>query len=324
MRRREFVAGLGAGAWSGIARAQQRPVRRITIFFGTSENGESRDRKEAFEQGLEALGWQIGKNVTLQYRWANAEVNRIDALADELVRQEPDLIVASNTPVIAALLRRTRTLPILFLMISDPVRSGFVQSISRPGGNVTGFTNVQVSLATKWLEMLKVSLPRIERVGFMFNPETSQRDYAQSVQSAAQTAGITSVMLAVSSVSAVDPIVGALSEAPSGGLIVIPDAFTTSHGDVIVKATEKHHVPSVFAYRSFVASGALMSYGVDTSELHRRAAYYADRILRGVKPAELPVQAPEAFKLVINLRTAKALGLTIPETLLATADEVIQ
>jgi putative tryptophan/tyrosine transport system substrate-binding protein len=311
MRRREFITLLGGAVavWPLTARAQRTErMRRIGVLVGSAESDpESVPRVTAFERGLTELGWVSGRNVLIDYRWAAGEYAHMQGLAKELVELQPDVLLASSTPVVAALARETGTIPIVFVVVSDPIGSGFIESLARPGGNMTGFINIESSLGGKWLELLKETAPRISRVAVMFNPDTAPHAeyYVRPFEGAAASL-------------AVKP-----STAPSG-LIVLPDTFTTVHRRAIISAAASSNVPAIYPFRYMAGDGGLISYGVDLVDLYRRAAPYVDRILKGGKPADLPVQQPTKFEFAINLKTAKALGLDVPSALLARADEVIE
>jgi putative ABC transport system substrate-binding protein len=331
MRRRALVALAGGAslAWPLAARAQQ-PVRmqRIGVLMGYPENDlEAQGFIAAFRDGLGRAGWTEGRNIRIDARWAMpADADAMQRFATELVALRPDLIFSSTTPTTAALLKQTRTIPIVFAIVADPVGSGFVASFPQPAGNATGFVVTEGSLGSKWLELLRQIAPRISRVAFLFNPATTPFAdiYVAPFKAAAASFAIEAVTTPVRDRSELEPGIAAQARAPNGGLVVMPESFTTAHRVEITSLAARHRLPSVYAYRFFVENGGLLSYGVDLADNCRRAAAYADRILRGEKPADLPVQAPVKYLLVINLRTARALGLTIPPSLLAIADEVIE
>jgi len=327
--RREFITLLGgAAAWPTGVRAQgTERMRRIGVLVGSAESDpESMPRVTAFERGLTELGWVSGRNVLIDYRWAAGEPANMQALAKELVERQPDVLLASSTPVVAALGRETGTIPIVFVVVSDPVGSGFIKSLSRPGGNMTGFINIESSLGGKWLELLKELAPRISRVAVMFNPETAPHAeyYVRPFEVAASSLAVKPSTVPVRSVTDIEQAIFDLGRAPASGLIVLPDTFTTVHRRVIISAAANSNVPAIYPFRYMAGDGGLISYGVDLIDLYRRAAPYVDRILKGGKPADLPVQQPTQFEFAINLKTAKALGLEVPPTLLARADEVIE
>ena len=328
MRRREFIAGLGgAAAWPLAARAQQGDrVRRIGVLMPGDENDPVyKPRVSAFTQALADLGWTDGRNVRMELRWYGDDTNRIRALAQELVGLQPDIILANGTPETVALQRETQTIRIVFASASDPIASGLVARLDRPSGNITGFTNLEAALGGKWLELLSEIAPGLKRVVIMFNPDTSPASlYVPSLETAARSLKIVPITARVHSDVEIETAITALGREPGGGLVVLPDIFMNVHRASIILAVARNNVPAVYALSDFARDGGLLSYGVDQVDLFRHAASYVDRILRGAKPAELPVQLPTKYEMAVNLKTAKALGLTIPETLLATADEVIQ
>jgi putative ABC transport system substrate-binding protein len=329
IRRREFMTLLGgAAAWPLVARAQQAErVRRIGVLIGLAES-DAQEGLPAFTKGLAELGWTDGHNVRIDYRFAAADVGRMQAFAKELVGLKPDLIVAQTTPVVAALQRETRTIPIVFVTVSDPVGSGFVASLPRPGGNITGFINLEGSLGGKWMEMLKDIVPGVTRAALMFNPETAPyfAYYKQPFEAAGRIHAVEPTAATVHTAADIERVVASLGERPNSGLVVMPDTFTgTQHNvDLIVALAARHRVPTIYPYRYMVAAGGLMSYGIDPTDLLRRAASYVDRILKGAKPADLPVQLPTKFEMVVNLKTAQALGLNLSREFLLIADEVIE
>jgi putative tryptophan/tyrosine transport system substrate-binding protein len=331
MKRRDFITLLGgAAAWPVAARAQQpRRVKRIGILMGTANEPLTQLQVSALEIGLQELGWSTGRNLQIEYRWAEGKPDRIRAFAQELVSLAPDLIVAQPTPVVAALKQYTQTIPIVFVAVSDPVRSGFVESFSRPGGNITGFTIFETTLGGKWLQLLRELAPSLKRVAMLFNPETANAGasggvYLQSIEAAAHATGIELIVTPVHKPEEIDAALGPIAQEPGGGLIVMPNAFTVVNRHRIASQATRLGIPAMFPGATFVEAGGLASYGVDVPDMFRRAASYVDRILKGEKPGELPVQAPIKFQLVINLGTAKALGLTVPPQLYALADEVIE
>jgi len=330
IQRRKFLAALGgAAAWPLAARAQQgERMRRIGVLMPFAEDDpDSQPRAKAFERGLNELGWREGQNVQIDYRWAAGEVDRMATNAMEVVGSAPDVILAATTTALEAAYRATHTVPIVFVVVSDPVGGGFVSNLPHPGGNVTGFTNVEPSLGGKWLELLKEVAPRVARVALMYNPRTapSGGDYfLRPFEAAAASLAIKPIAAPVHDVAAIEDTVAALARQPDSGLIAMPDIFTTVNRDRIISLAARFRVPTIYPYRYFAVGGGLMSYGVDNLEAFRRSASYVDRILKGEKTADLPVQAPTKYEFVINLRTAKALGLQIPDKLLALADEVIE
>jgi putative tryptophan/tyrosine transport system substrate-binding protein len=331
MRRRQFITLLGGAAamWPVTARAQQRePMGRVGVLEGFAEsNREGQERAAAFREGLKQLGWIEGRNIRIDIRWAGpGDAELIRRLARELVALQPNLILSSSTPTTAALLNETRTIPIVFANISDPLGSGFVASYPRPGGNVTGFTNMEPTMAGKWLELLKESAPRVTRIAMLFNPATAA--YAEywlgPFKSAAGALAVAATTAPVRAASELESVIAAQTREPNGGLIVMPDSFPLDHAAAITSLAARYGLPAIYPYRIFAELGGLLAYGNDRLDSYRRAAGYADRILRGEKPGELPVQFPVKFELVVNLRAAKALGLDLPPSLLGRADEVIE
>ena len=329
MKRREFIALLGGAAatWPLVARAQQADgMRRIGILLGLAEGDpEIRARLAAFRQGLEKRGWSEGRNVHIDYRFAPGSA-QVQVLAKELVALQPDVILAHSTPVTAALQRESRTIPIVFAAVTDPIGSGFVASLPRPGGNITGVMNYEYSVTGKWLAMLKEIAPSLVRAAFVANPRTATYYdyYLRAGETLAPSLGIEPVPTFVENATDIKRAIASFANAPNGGLVVLPDVTTAAHRDLIIALAARHRVPAVYFSRFFVAAGSLMSYGIDLVDVFRQAASYVDRILRGDKPAHLPVQAATKFETIINLKTAKALGLTVPPGLLVAADEVIE
>ncbi len=303
-------------------------MRRIGVLMGYAESDrEGQAFVAAFREGLQKLGWTEGRNIRIETRWAApADAESRQRFAKELVALQPDLIFSNNTPTTAALLRHTRTIPIVFASVSDPVGSGFVASFARPGGNVTGFTNIEPTMAGKWLELLKEIAPRVARVAFLFNPESAPYtdNYLKPFKAAAASFAVEAIAAPVRSTSELESVVAALAREPNGGLVLVTDSFLTAHRAEITSLAARYRLPAVYPYRFFTEVGGLLSYGNDQPDSYRRAATYVDRILKGAKPSELPVQAPVKFELVINLKTAKALGLDVPFQLQQRADEVIE
>jgi putative ABC transport system substrate-binding protein len=331
IQRREFIAGLGAAAaWPVVAWAQLGDrVRRIGVLNGGGENDpEPKARVSAFTQALADLGWTDGRNVRMDVRIAGGDINRIRGLAQELVGLQPDIILASSIPVTVVLQRETQTIPIVFVDGGDPVASGMVSRLDRPGGNVTGFATLEASLGGKWLELLLEIAPGLKRAAIIFNPDTATTNasaYMPSFERAARSLKVLVSTVLVRSDAEIEAAIIALGHEPRGGLVVMPDIFTTVHRAPIIMAAAQNNVPAIYGIARFAREdGGLLYYGVDRVDHYRRAASYVDRILRGEKPGDLAVQFPTKFEMIVNLKTAKALGLTIPETLLATADEVIQ
>jgi putative tryptophan/tyrosine transport system substrate-binding protein len=330
MRRREFIGLLGgvAVAWPLTARAQQPDrVRRVGVLMGYAESdSEGQAFVAAFREGLQKLGWTEGGNTRIDTRWATpADAESMQRFAKELVALQPDLILSPTTPTTVALLRQTRTIPIIF-NVADPVGSGFVASLARPGGNVTGFNVSEPTLAGKWLELLKEIAPRVARVAMLFNPATAT--YAEywlnPFKAAAVSFAVEAIAAPIRDRSELDSVFAAQAREPNWGLIVMPDSFPIAHRVEITSLAARYRVPVVYPFRIFAELGGLLSYGVDLIDNFRRSATYADRILKGEKPSELPVQAPAKFELVINLKTAKALGLEVPLHLQQLADEIIE
>ena len=327
MQRRNFITLLGSAAvWPLAARAQQpEGVRRIAVLQILAENDpESVARHAAFEQTLQALGWTNDRNVRIDYRWAAGEADRVQKYAAELLALKPDVILTSGSITVAPLLRATRTVPIVFVQVVDPVGGGIVESLARPGGNATGFTQFDYNLSGKWLELLKEIAPHVTRVAVIRDatrgPGIGQ--YAV-IQSVAPSLGIELRPINALDTAEIERAVAAFAGSSNGGLIVTSGG-TGFHRDLIVPLAARHKLPAVYPFRYYVTDGGLVSYGPDTIEQFRRAAAYVDRILKGEKPADLPVQTPTKYEMVINLKTAKALGLTVPQSLLARADEVIE
>ena len=331
MRRRDFIKGLAGSAtvWPLAAGAQQAgELRRVGVLTPFAETDvEVQSEVAAFRRSLEQRGWFEGRNVKIDYRWAAGDVNRIKTYAQELVGLAPNVILARATPVTTALLRETHTIPIVFVNVSDPVGAGFVQSMARPGGNATGFTNVEASLAGKWVEVLKELNPRMTRIAALFSPKTSPDSgefYLRLIEDASRTMAVKTIAIPVQSAADIESAIESFALVPDGGLIVTPDVTTTNNRALIMLLAAKHHLAAIYPFRFFVGEGGLASYGIDVVDMYRRAATYVDRILKGEKPADLPVQAPIRFELAINRKTANALGLTIPPTLIVRADEVVE
>ena len=329
MNRREFITLLGsaAAAWPLAARAQQKErVRRIGVLNTfAAEDPEGQARIGAFLQGLQEWGWAVGRNVRIEYRWAAGDAERIRKYAAELVALAPDVILAAGGAVVAPLLQATSTVPIVFAQTPDPVGAGFVASLARPGGNATGFTIFEYGISGKWVELLKEIAPRVTRVAVLRDPAISSgTGQLGAIQSVAPSFGVELSPLNMRDAPEIERAVTAFAQSSNGGLLVTGSALATVHRDLIITLAARHRLPAVYPVRFFVSSGGLISYGPDSVDPYRRAAAYVDRILKGEKPADLPVQAPTKYELVINLKTAKALGLTVPETLLARADEVIE
>jgi putative ABC transport system substrate-binding protein len=328
MRRREFIAGVGgAVAWPLVARAQQEDrVRRIGVLMPGDENDPlAKSNRSAFTQALADLGWTDGRNVRTDVRWGGGDINRIQALAQELVGLQPDIIVTGGIAATIAVQRETRTLPIVMATAADPIASGLVARLDRPSGNITGFATVEPSMGGKWLELLSEIAPGLKRAAIMFNPDHfSVSIYMPSFETAARSLSVVLIMAPVHSDAEIEMAIIGLGREPLSGLVVMADAFTTVNRAPIISAAARNNVPAVYHLSAFVRDGGLLSYGNDVTDTYRRAATYVDRILQGAKPAELPLQMPTKFEMAVNLKTAKALGLTIPPNLLAVADEVIE
>jgi putative ABC transport system substrate-binding protein len=328
VKRREFIAGLGTAAmWPLAARAQQGDRgRRIGVLMGPDENDPvAKTYVTALIQALAGLGWTGGRNVQVDLRWGGGDINRIRALAPELVGLQPDIIVTSSTPATVALQRETRTIPIVFAGLGDPVASGLVARLDRPSGNITGFADFEATLGGKWLELLSEIAPGLKRVAAMFNPDTFPASvYMPSFEAAARSLKVVPIVAPVHSDLEIETAIIALGREPGGGLVVMPDTFTNVHRALIILTAARNNVPAIYWLSDLARDGGLLSYGPDRVDAWRRAASYVDRILRGAKAAELPVQFPTKFEMVLNLKTAKAIGLTIPESFLLRADEVIE
>jgi putative ABC transport system substrate-binding protein len=328
MRRREFITLLGgaAAAWPLPARAQQgERMRRIGVLVGAGNDLQARSWLASFRQKLQQLGWTDGRDLQIDVRWGGADIDFIRASAVDLVSSKPDAILVYSIRVLNAMRQATREIPVVFIATSDPVGLGFVDSLARPGGNLTGFMLYEVSVSGKLVDLLKEMVPRLARAGLLFNPDNiSAAGYRQSIEGVAKSLGVTPVWLPVRTSADIETAVEAFVREPNGGLVLPTDVTTVVHRDLIIALAARHGLPAVYSFRGDVASGGLMCYGPDTADLFLRAASYVDRILKGEKPADLPVQAPTKFELAINLKTAKALGLEVPPTLLARADEVIE
>ena len=328
MRRREFITLLGgaAAAWPIAARAQQRErVRRIGVLTGDGEDDpEVKARFAAFQQALEILAWPVGRNIRIDYRFADNNPDRYQKLAKDLVRLEPDLLLAYTTPVATAFGRETRSIPIVFVNVSDPVGSGLVASLAQPTGNLTGLMLYEEGITGKWLAMLKEIAPGLSRAALIANPKRTPYDYF--VRSAKAVAPVLAIELAahqVESAADIERVILSFTGEPNGGLVVLPGT-PVEHRDLVIALAAKHRLPAVCPFRFFVTAGGLMSYGTDHLYQARQAATYVDRILRGAKPADLPVETPTKYETVLNLKTAKSLGVNVPPTLLVRADEVIE
>jgi ABC-type uncharacterized transport system substrate-binding protein len=335
MRRREFIALMGGAAaalsplWPLAARAQQPGrMRRIGVLMGSGENDpEAKATLSGFTQGLAELGWTDGRNLRTDVRWAASSVDRARMFAKELADLQPDVIFADSTPQTAALQRETRTIPIVFVNVSDPVGSGFVVGLPRPGGNITGFSNLEPSMGGKWLELLTEIAPTVKRAAIMFNPDTApyaRSYYLPSFEAAARSFNVAPIVAPVHNDAEIETVIASLGREPGGGLIAMPDVFVQVHRAPIILLAARNNLPAVYAQSVFARDGGLLSYGPDQRDIFRRSASYVDRILRGAKPADLPVQLPIKFEMALNAKTAKALGLAVPPSILLRADEVIE
>ena len=329
MNRRELIAGLsGAATWPLAARAQQSErMRRIGILMGVADDAETKAWLVTFNQRLEQLGWQSGRNLQIDERWTAGDPERNQRFAGELIAMQPDAVFAFSSVAVAALQRENRSVPIVFTAISDPVGSGFAQSLARPGGNATGFTNFVPTMAAKWLEVLKEIAPQVQHAALLFNPQTApyvSEYYRGPFEAAAPAFGVRAIVAVVGEMSDIEAAMTALAREPGGGLVLPPDNFSYVHRKMIFALAARHRLPAVYPFRFMAREGGLVSYGVDLGETFPRAAEYINRILGGARPADLPVQAPTKFELVINLKTANQLGLSVSPTLLARADEVIE
>jgi putative tryptophan/tyrosine transport system substrate-binding protein len=328
LRRREFIAGLGStmAAWPVLAHGQQGDrVRRVGVLMPYDEiDPEMKRRYSAFTQGLADLGWTDGRKLRIDVRSAGIDINRIRALAEELVRSRPDIIVAGGTAAATAVQRETQTIPIVFSNVGDPVPAGLVTRLDRPGGNITGFAVMEPSLGGKWLELLSEIVPGLKRAALMIHPDNAPMAFIPPFEAAARSLKVMPILAHIHSVEEIETAIVALGREPRGGLVVRPSAFTNSNRMPIILAAARNNIPAVYALSDYAREGGLLSYGVDQVDTYRRAATYVDRILRGAKPAELPVQFPTKFELIVNLKTAKALGLTVPQSIFLRADEVIE
>ncbi len=327
MRRREFIALLVA-ALPSLGRAERATADKFRLIGVLDAQRESdlAAAHDAFRQQLDELGWIAGQNINIEYRWGAGNIDRVQAFAKELVKLNPDVLFAVTTPATAALQAETHTIPIVFVQVSDPVGSGLVKSLPSPGANITGFINIEASLSGKWLELMRAVAPQVTRVGFLFNPQTAPyaRYYLDTFRSAASSLAIEPIEAPVRSATELETVITKLSREGGLGMIVMPDTSMALYRETIYSLVDRYRLPTIYGFRFYAAEGGLMSYGIDSSEMYRGAATYVDRILRGAKPADLPVQLPTKFELVINLKTAKELGLTIPPALLSLADELIE
>jgi putative ABC transport system substrate-binding protein len=330
MRRRNFIAGLASttATWPLAARAQQsNQMKRIGVLMPYAENDpEASLRVTALHEALLKLGWTEGRNIRFEHRWPASDPEAISKLAREIVDTRPDVILTDSTVPTAAVLRETRTIPVVFVQVGDPVGSGFVASFSHPGGNTTGFNNLPLTLTSKWLELLMEIMPRTARVMYLFNPPTAPyaQRFLEPLKGAASSIGVEVVASPVHEPTEIETVIAGFAREPDNGLIVLPCAFMLVHRGLIIALAERYRVPAIYAFRYFAESGGLISYGSVPADGHRQAATYIDQILRGAKPADLPVQMSVKFELTVNLKTAKAMGLKIPESFLVRADKVIE
>lgn len=330
LKRREFITLMGgaAMAWPRTVVAQGIRARRVGVLMElAADEPQARSNVAALQRGLFKLGWSPGSNLAIDYRWAPDDPVLVWKFAKEFVELQPEVIVAQSSPVVATLLGQTRNIPIVFVSISDPIGEGFVTSFAHPGGNVTGFTDFEASMTGKWVELLKDVAPEITRIGFLFNPQATAGGgsyFLRPIDAAASAFKVKAVMALVHDDDEIEAAFAALAREPGAGAVLLPDIFTVAHHLLVVILAERYRVPTIYGYRLMAERGGLISYGVDPDNLFERAATYVDRILKGAKPADLPVQAPTKFELAVNQRSAKALGLTIPPTLLGIADAVIE
>jgi putative tryptophan/tyrosine transport system substrate-binding protein len=320
------LLGGAAGTWPRAAGAQQPELRRIGVLMGTSESDpETHARLAAFRQGLAKRGWAADRNVHLDYIFTAARPEQLQTLAKELISLQPEVILAHSTGVAAALQRESRTIPIVFVNVSDPIGSGFIASLARPSGNLTGVVHLEANIVGKWLAMLKEIAPRLTRAALLANRNTTPYDYfLRSAETITPLLAIELVPSHVETAADIERAVEAVAQVPDSGLVLPPDVTTVNHRDLIIALAARYRLPAVYPLHVFVSAGSLMSYGTDQNDMFRLAASYVDRILRGDKPADLPVQAPTRFETVVNLGTANALGLTVPPGLLVAADEIIE
>jgi putative tryptophan/tyrosine transport system substrate-binding protein len=328
MHRREFIALFcgAAAAWPRAARAQREQKRRVAVLMGGLLSGDANGQAEAgaLEDALQELGWRQGGNIELGYRWPGAELDAVREAANEIAASRPDLVVSRTTPATSALM--SAGLPTVFLLVADPIRSGFVQNLAHPGGNITGFANFEASVGGKWLELLKEAAPGVSHVTTLYNPQTAPfaETYLHAAQAAGQSLGATVAAAPCTSTAELESAVASAAAAPGGGIIAILDTFLVEHRDFLVALVSRYRLPAIYGSQIFAPSGGLMAYASDYQVIFRRAADYVDRILRGARPGDLPVQEPAKFTLSVNLKAAAAIGLTLPQSLITRADEVIE
>src|SRR5215469_341381 len=329
MRRRAFIAHIGGatGAWPLIARAQQSATpRRIGVLMSVAaDDPRTKEQLAGLRDALARLGWVEGTTIHCDYRYAGGDPNQFSVLAKELIALHPEVIFAQSTPVTAALQRETRTIPIVFVEVSDPIGSGFIASLAHPGGNLTGIIQYETGIAGKWLAMLKEIAPNLARAALLANPKGTAYEYfLRNATAAASSLGIEIISSPVGNVADIEQSISSLAQQDNGGLLCPPETFITAHRDLVIALAAKHRLPAVYAWRYFVTDGGLMSYGIDLVDVYQQSASYIDRILRGANPADLPVQSPTRYETALNLKTAKALGFSVPASLLVRADEVIE
>jgi putative ABC transport system substrate-binding protein len=328
MRRREFIWALGgAAAWPLAVRAQQpERVRRIGVLTILAEDdADAKAWFAGFAEALQRLGWEFGRNIRIDFRFAGGDEDRLRTYARELVEIGPDVLFAIGPQALLSLHQQVRSLPIVFAQVADPVKLGVVANLARPGGNITGFVVFEYTIASKWVELLKDTVPTTTRVAVIFDPQNPfQNPYFQAAEAAASSLGMRLIHLPVRNAAEIEGAITSFAREPKGSLLVLPSAPTLIHRDLIIALADRHRLPAVYPYRIFAAHGGFISYGIDVADVYRRAASYVDLILKGTKPGDLPVQLPTKFELVVNLKTAKTLGLSIPERFLQLADEVIE
>src|SRR5450759_3648507 len=328
MQRREFITLIGGAtvAWPLGARARQpERMQLVGVLMGAAESDlEAQSLISTTRHRLGELGWSEGRNIRIEDHWTAGDNNRLRAYAAELAQLKPDVIICEGTPVVAALQQATRTIPIVFVNANNPIGSGFVASIARPGGNITGLVSFEPPMGGKWLETLKGIAPDVARVALIYNPQTHTGQHFQSIEAASRSLAVKAIRLPFSNAAEIERALGDFAREPKGGLLVLPDISTNLHRDLICALAARHRLPAIYPFRRFITSVGLAYYVADTKDMHRKLAEYVDRILKGAKPADLPVQTPTKFELIINLKTAKALGLTVPPQIVARADELIE
>ncbi|HEV2551156.1 MAG TPA: ABC transporter substrate-binding protein [Stellaceae bacterium] len=326
MKRREVIILLGgAVAWPLAVRADQRMKQIGVLTTNIESDPDAQARQTVFRGVLKGLGWEEGRNLEMEYRWAGEDQTQLQRYATELVRLAPDVLLSEGSPALSALHRETHTIPIVFVRVSDPVKIGLIDNLAHPGGNITGFANFEHSMGGKWLDLIKETAPDTTRVAVIFDPDNPfSFPYLQAIEAAAPSAGIELTRAEVRDAADIESAINAFAHQPNGGLVVLPNTHTILHRDLIIELAARHRLPAIYPYRVFASAGGFISYGIDAQEQYRRAASYIDRILKGAKPADLPVQLPDKFELVVNLKTAKELGLTVPQSFLLHVDEVIE